>query len=85
VDRVFAINVPAGATKLVVTTVGATTDLDLYMWRNTFASANMVCAAETASGNETCTIDNPVAGAYLIDVFAFRAFSGVTLTATLTP
>ena len=75
--------VPAGATKLTVATTGASSDLDLYIYFNTLLTADIVCAAETGSGNETCTINNPPAGTYIARLLAFEAFSGVTLTVTL--
>jgi hypothetical protein len=39
----------------------------------------------TTGNNETCTFNAPAAGTYYVNVRAYAAYSGVTLTGTITP
>lgn len=84
-DQFFQVNVPAGASSLIVRTSGGTGDLDLYVRQGlppTDASFN--CRPFTDGNNETCTIANPAAGTWHIRLNAFTAFSGASLTAGYT-
>lgn len=95
-DAAF-IDVPAGATQLVVTTTSAA-NVDLYLARvapivpdaaiptivpaPSRASAN--ASATTGSGNESITVSNPAPGRwYLTPVNASTATASLTLRATL--
>ena len=82
--RLFRIVVPAGASQLDVRTTGGTGDLDLYLSRiaSPRSAADIVCGSEGGTNDERCTIPNPAAGDWYIQLYAFEAFSGVTLTAT---
>ncbi|GAA4866306.1 S8 family serine peptidase [Luteimonas vadosa] len=76
-SQFFPVNVPAGASSLVVKTVGPNGDADIIV-RN--PSSVVACTGFSASSNEACTIANPVAGAWNVELAAFAAFTGVTLT-----
>lgn len=78
----WTINVPAGATGLLVTFQGGTGDGDLYIFS---PNGDRVCAEENVDNAETCTIANPVAGVYRIRVEVWNPYAGATLRATVTP
>ncbi len=83
----YTVSIPAGTTRLVVTTAGGSGDADLYVRAGAApTSSAYTCRPYLSGNNETCTIDNPAAGAtYYIRVYAYAAFSGVTLKASRTP
>ena len=90
----YAVAIPAGTTKLVVTISGGTGDADLYVNRGSALTTPVSAPVNTSTrcvpwkdGNtETCTINNPTAGStYFITVNAYRSFSGVNLKATRSP
>lgn len=84
-QKLYKIVVPSGATNLTVTTTGGTGDVDLYTRFNavpTFTTND--CASEDITNDETCSTDTPSAGDWYILLDAFEAYSGVTLTATVT-
>jgi len=85
----YRISVPAGKTKLTVTTTGPTDkDLDLLVRRSAAPTTNNTTGAVTAdcySGglntNESCVINNPPKGTYYIALWLFDPYAGVTLLA----
>jgi len=85
----YRISVPAGKTKLTVTTVGPTDkDLDLLVRRaaapttnNSTFAVTADCYSGGANTNESCTFNNPAKGTYYIGLWLFDQYSGVTLTA----
>jgi serine protease len=84
----YRISVPAGKSKLTVTTTGPTNlDLDLIVRRgaapttNGFSVTASDCYSGGASTNESCVINNPAKGTYYISIWLFDAYSGVTLLA----
>lgn len=85
----YRISVPAGKSKLTVTTTGPTNlDLDLLVRRGAAPTTNNSTFAVTAdcySGgantNESCTFNNPAKGTYYIGLWLFDQYSGVTLLA----
>ncbi len=87
-QQMWTLQVPAGATNLVVTTDFGSGDADLYVRYGapprTVRSGDAAydCVGYSATNTERCTFDNPQAGTWYIMVHGFRAFSGVTLTAT---
>ncbi|MFY1826782.1 M4 family metallopeptidase [Myxococcus fulvus] len=83
-EKYFSLVVPAGMTKVVFTTTGGGSgDLDLYVGRGTQpTTSSYVCSSAGSSSTETCTINNPVAGTYHVLLYAYSAYSNVTLTGT---
>jgi len=84
----YAVYVPAGSTQLLVTLRNGNGDPDLYVYRpgqdlNTAAA----CASENGGAvvSETCTLANPVAGVWVVLVYAYETHANTTITATLTP
>ena len=80
-QQFWTINVPAGATNLVIGTAGGTGDADLYV---RFGSAPTTttynCRPYQSGNNETCTFAAPSAGTYHVMVRGYSAFSGLSLT-----
>lgn len=73
------IQVPSGASQLTVSSSGGTGDMDLYVYD---PSGNEVCASEAGGNTESCVINNPAAGAWMIESYGYAAYSGVSLTAS---
>jgi hypothetical protein len=83
-QRLYRIAVPAGATQLDVRTSGGSGDVDLYVRRGQPPSSAAVdCWSEGVATDESCTIPTPAAGDWYILLVGFEAYSGVTLTATV--
>lgn len=85
-QRRYRIPVTAGATGLLITTTGGSGDVDMYVRRGavpTPASA-VDCASDEDFTEEVCDIPSPAAGDWYIVLYGFEAYSGVTLTATVT-
>lgn len=82
------VNVPPGTTRLVISTGSGTGDPDLYVYRPGATPASpgtAVCASESDGPNETCTINAPASGLWMVELFAYAAFSGVIVRAVTTP
>ncbi|MCW5592007.1 MAG: pre-peptidase C-terminal domain-containing protein [Burkholderiales bacterium] len=81
----FYIDVPAGATSLVIVTSGGTGDVDLFVRRNLVpdrANGLYDCGSGGGTNAEDCSFTNPLAGRYHILLYGWAAYSGVSLTAT---
>ena len=79
----YEVNVPAGATDLVISISGGTPDADLYVkYGAQPTTSSYDCRPYLAGNNEACTFATPTAGTYHIMLFGFWSYSGVTLTAT---
>lgn len=81
----YRIDVPAGATNLTVRTTGGTGAVDLYVRAGAEPTSSVFDCRPFVNGNEeTCTFAQPQATSYYVGLFGFKAFSGVTLTASFT-
>lgn len=77
----YFIQVPAGASNLVVTTSGGTGDVDLYLkFGSKPTTGSYDCRGYNSGNSENCTTASLSAGTYYIMTNAYSAFSGVTLT-----
>lgn len=77
--------IPAGISQLTVTITGGTGDADLYLNYGSSASAagsSATCVSENSANEEICTINNPTEGTWYLGMYAYRTFSGATLTYT---
>ncbi len=85
----YKIIVPAGATNLSVTLRDGTGDVDLYINRGTppnpASSSGYTCASFNGGNTEVCDQPNPAAGTWYVLLELWDPYSGVTLTATVTP
>jgi len=84
------VTVPVGTTRLVVSSSGGTGDPDMYLYRpgttpTSTTSAGVVCASEADGPVETCTVNAPASGLWLLQMFAYSTFSGTTVRVVTTP
>lgn len=84
--RVFTVDVPDGASNLVVATSGGSGDLDLYLRLASEPTTGVYdCASTSPSTTEQCAIAAPAAGTWYILAYAYSNYSGVTLSASYQP
>lgn len=87
-QKLYRITVASGATRLLITTnSSAAGDVDLYVKRGTpptLTSTDDDCDSDLEGNNEVCDLPSPAAGEWYILLVGFQAYSGVTLTATVT-
>ncbi len=81
--RYWTIDVPAGASNLVVATSGGSGDADLYVRRGSAPTTSSYdCRPYRAGNSESCSFASPQSGTWHVMVRGYSAFSGVTLTAS---
>lgn len=79
----YRIDVPAGATNLVVRSSGGTGASDLYVRAGAEpTSTTFDCRPLVVGNEETCSFAQPQATTYYIGLYGYKAFSGVTLSAS---
>lgn len=82
-ERYFTIEIPAGASNLVVEISGGQGDADLYVKAGAKPTASIYDCRPYRSGNaEQCSISTPIAGVYHVLVKGYSAYSGVSLKAS---
>ena len=82
-DRFFFVNVPSGASNLVMAISGGSGDADMYTRFGSKPTTSTYDCRPYKSGNaESCTVASPQAGRYYINLRGYSAFSGVTLNVT---
>ena len=82
-DKDYFINVPAGASNLVMSMSGGSGDADLYTRFGSAPTTGTYDCRPYKSGNtESCSVPSPAAGKYFIKVHGFSAYSGVTVKAS---
>lgn len=82
----FCVEIPAGASNLVVTTTGPNGDADLYVSFGTPPTTSDYDCRDFAVGSDgECDFPTTQAGTYYIMINAYQAYSGLTLEATWTP
>jgi len=75
------INVPAGTTRLTISSSGGTGDADLYYNASTWATTSSFSQRATGAGNtHTLTVNNPPAGTNFISLYGTAAFSSATVS-----
>lgn len=81
----YFINVPADAANLTFNITGGSGDADLYVKFGSEPTASDYDCRPYRNGNqETCNVTNVQAGRYFVMLRGYRAFSGVSLTASYT-
>ncbi|MET1257068.1 ExeM/NucH family extracellular endonuclease [Aliikangiella maris] len=79
----FQIELPAGMSQLNVSIAGGDGDADLYVRQGQQPTTSQYeCRPYTAGNDENCQINSPAAGTWHIGIRAYRAFSGVSLSAS---
>lgn len=82
-DSNFTIQVPAGASNLVMAISGGTGDADLYTkFGSAPTTSSYDCRPYLTGNNESCTVAAPQAGTYYIKVHGYASYSGVTVKAS---
>ncbi|MBY0453850.1 MAG: DUF4214 domain-containing protein [Burkholderiaceae bacterium] len=81
----FAVQVPSGATNLVISISGGTGDVDLYVKFGAAPTLQIFdCAPYSNTNDETCPFSAPKAGTYYILLDGAIVYSGVSLNVTYT-
>lgn len=84
-EKVYTLDVPAGATDLVFNMSGGSGDADLYVSFGSEPSTSSYDCRSWNSGNtESCSISNVQAGTYYVKVHAYATYSGASLTGSFT-
>jgi vibriolysin len=79
----YTLELASGYSNLTVTTSGGSGDADLYLRLGANSTTSSYDCRSWASGNtESCTVSNPGAGTWHIDLYGYSAVSGINLTAT---
>ncbi|WP_327086145.1 collagenase [Nonomuraea sp. NBC_01738] len=79
----YFILIPAGTTKLTITSSGGTGDADLYYNGSSWATTGSYTQRATGAGNtHTITVNNPPSGYNYISLYGTAAFSGATVSTT---
>ena len=82
----YTLEVPAGMATLDFNLLNGSGDADLYIRRGSQSTTTTYDCRSWESGNiEACSFSNPTAGTWYIDIRAYRAFSGLTLTTSYQP
>lgn len=82
-EKRFQVDVPAGASNLMIKIFGGTGDADMYVKADSAPTTTSYDCRHHASGNdEHCAFSNPVAGTYHVMLVADSSYSGVSLEAT---
>jgi hypothetical protein len=77
----YSIDVPAGASNLVVSMTGGTGDADLYVKFGSAPTSTTYDCRPYKSGNaESCTFATPSTGTYYVSIYGYATFAGVSLT-----
>ncbi len=82
-NRYYSVQLPAGASNLLVSIAGGSGDADLYVRAgNRPTSSAYDCRPFRAGNGESCSIPAPAAGTYYVMLTGYRAYSGVSLKAS---
>lgn len=82
----YAISLPSSASKLTVTVNGSNGDADLFVRKDLRpTTATYGCKSDGATSTETCSMTSVAAGSYYVGVYAYTAYTGLSVTATVTP
>jgi len=82
----FYVDVPAGASNLVIGTSGGSGDADLYTRSGAPPTLTSYDCRPYLDGNlETCSVAAPAAGRYFVLIHGYAAYGGLGLRASFTP
>ncbi|UXI67220.1 collagenase [Tahibacter amnicola] len=82
-ERIFTIQVPAGASNLRFETSGGTGDVDLYTRLGSApTSTTFDCSSRGNANAEVCTVAAPQAGTYYVRLLGYSAYTGASLVAS---
>ena len=78
-SKTFTVDIPEGMSNFTINTSGGSGDADLYIFQAGAFIAT--CESTSASNEESCTISNPAAGSWEIEVYAYSTVRNITLSA----
>lgn len=83
--KYFVIDVPAGNSSVKFAISGSNGDADLFAQVGVRPTSSAYkCKSDGSSSVESCTITAPAAGKYYVGVYAWSAYTGLSVTATIT-
>jgi hypothetical protein len=83
--KYYTIEVPAGATRVSFSINGSNGDADLFARAGARpTSTTFGCKSDGSTSVESCSITSPAAGTYHVGIYAYSAFSGLSVRATVT-
>jgi len=84
-DKLYTLDVPAGASGLKFVTSGGTGDADLYVkFGSAPTTSSYDCRSYGSTNAETCNIATAQTGKYYVLIHAYSTFSGMSLTGSYT-
>ena len=82
-NRYYSVQIPAGASNLLISIAGGNGDADLYVRAASRPTASTYDCRPFSAGNaESCSIPVPVAGTYHVMLTGYSAYSAVRLKAS---
>ena len=82
----YTIDLAAGYSSLDVVMAGGTGDADMYIRQGAQSTSTAYdCRPYENGNNESCSFASPAAGTWYIDIYGYRAASGMTLTVKANP
>ena len=79
----FTVDVPAGATSLIIQMIGTAGDADLYVRYGASPTISTYdCRPYIGNSNETCAMPSATAGTWYVMVRGYSAFANISLNAT---
>ena len=82
-NHYYSVQVPAGASNLLISIAGGNGDADLYVRAASRPTASSYdCRPFRAGNGESCSIPVPVAGTYHVMLIGYSAYSGLRLKAS---
>ncbi|MEJ2793394.1 pre-peptidase C-terminal domain-containing protein [Iodobacter sp. LRB] len=79
----YVIDVPAGMAKLQFSIAGGNGDADLYAQLGARATTtSYLCKSDGSTSNETCSLNQPVAGKYYLSIYGYAAYSALSVSAS---
>jgi len=80
-DKLYTLDVPAGATGLKFVTSGGSGDADLYVkFGSAPTTSSYTCKSEGSTTAETCSIATAQTGKYYVLIHGYSTYSGTSLT-----
>ncbi|MGN6518237.1 MAG: M4 family metallopeptidase [Dokdonella sp.] len=80
-DKLYTLDVPAGATGLKFVTSGGSGDADLYVkFGSAPTTSSYTCKSEGSTTAETCNIATAQTGKYYVLIHGYSTYSGTSLT-----
>jgi pseudolysin/vibriolysin len=80
-DKLYTLDVPAGATGLKFVTSGGSGDADLYVkFGSAPTTSSYTCKSEGSTTAETCSIATAQTGKYYVLIHGYNTYSGTSLT-----